>query len=836
MVSANNLKEVVVTFNKDIDAANAGTYTFDTASGLTVASKVVSGKTVTLTLTGKATQQQAADLTADGVKTVDGVAVAKTVKTVKFVDVDAPTVSGVAVTAPGVITVSFSEPLKDVPTFKVDNGQVAITNSPFLSNDGKSVSLNLGVATEGSHTVTVSGGMDFAGFKVESVDKAFTYVKDVTAPAFTVKSISERQLVLQFDEAISNATDANVVFSHTYKDSYKDTVGSRVLSNDGKTLTLSFANPIPTGNVTFYLGYTTDTAAKIQDSWGNKLAATSFTANLVSDTTAPTVSKVEAVSNTSIEVTYSEAVTGADSAANYTLKDTDGKAVPFTVALVSGNKYAVNPTSPLNGGNYTLTVKNVVDSSFNLNKLTDYTTNVSVADKVAPTIVDVNTATQGTTDVQLLTTKKVKIAFSEAMDASTITNKNNYAFNGVALDSNVTLTAVDNNKAVVLDFTNVTSGTQMTPAGQVITVGRVADAAGNYTALFSQPVTVQNNVSAPLFKEADVVDNHTVKFNFDEAITSLSAADFLISNDSGANYSPATSISVSVVDGKTVVTATTNLTLSATATGVVVTTANAATGKNAFGSTIAIANNTAVVDKFGPTALTAAAMNSINNAFVDQIVLTYSEPLYAASVQDSDFTVAGYQVTGVQVGTGSAANTVTLSVKEHTVNDLSATPSVTQVGAVEDLVRNATATSSAIVATSVDSALLTNPTVGVWASNKDVPYTDTGVTPNKTYLANTIFQANVNFAGKTGADFKSAEVSLYNGTTLLATNTAKATTLLVVGNTSITALFGEGDVANTSNDPDWNIGAYTSNQAPTKAVFTLVDQSGVSHTVTTNFN
>jgi hypothetical protein len=138
------------------------------------------------------------------------------------------------------------------------------------------------------------------------------------------------------------------------------------------------------------------------------------------------------------------------------------------------------------------------------------------------------------------------------------------------------------------------------------------------------------------------------------------------------------------------------------------------------------------------------------------------------------------------------------------------------------------------VQSGIDAALLTNPTLAVWASNVGLPYIDTSVTPNKTYLPNTIFEANVNFAGKTGADFKSAQVSLYFGTTLLATNTAKPA-LLVSGTTGLTALFGEGDAANTTDDPNWNIGAYSSNQEPDKAVFTLVDQNGVTHTVTINY-
>jgi trimeric autotransporter adhesin len=635
-----------------------------------------------------------ADLTVDAVKTTDGVSVAKSVKSVKFFDVTAPTVSNVSVSAPGVITVSFSEPLASVPTFKVDGGLVAITNTPALSADGKSVSLNLGVANEGAHTVTVSGGTDFAGYTIESVEKAFTYAKDTAAPTFTVSSVSETQLVLQFNEAITNASDANVVFSHTYKGTYNDTRASRQLSADGKTLTLTFANPIPNGTVNFYLGYTSATGTQIQDAWGNKVAEATFTANVVSDTVAPTVSKIETVSNTSIEVTYSEAVIGAATAANYTLKDSEGNAVPFTVSPVSGNKYAVNPTAPLNGGDYTLTIKNVTDSSFNTNKLVDYSTVVAVADKVAPTIVDVNTATAGTTDVQLLTTKKVKIKFSEAMNVATITNKNNYAFGGAALDSDVTLTAVDGNKAVVLDFTNATTVAQQTPAGAVITVGRVADAAGNYTAAFSQTVTVQGTVSAPLFKQAEVVGANTVKFLFDEVITGLAASDFLISADNGTNYNAATSIAVSVVDGKTVVTATTSATLPSTAANVVVKTAVTPSGKNAYDAPISIANNTATVDKYAPMATTATAVDQDGNTFVDRFTVQFSENLYVASVQDSDFTVEGYEVTGVSVNNG----TVTLTVKEKTVNDLAATPKVTLVGSVEDNDRNARASQGALTA------------------------------------------------------------------------------------------------------------------------------------------
>nr|WP_253725713.1 Ig-like domain-containing protein [Brevibacillus borstelensis] len=68
-VSATNLKEVVVTFSKEVDvetAEVASNYTF--TGGLTVASANADGKTVVLTLDGKADQQGTYELTVDGVK------------------------------------------------------------------------------------------------------------------------------------------------------------------------------------------------------------------------------------------------------------------------------------------------------------------------------------------------------------------------------------------------------------------------------------------------------------------------------------------------------------------------------------------------------------------------------------------------------------------------------------------------------------------------------------------------------------------------------------------------------------------------------------------------
>jgi trimeric autotransporter adhesin len=776
-VSAINLKEVVVTFNQDIDASNAGTYTFPAGSGLTASVQSVDGKTVVLSVTGVSAQQQTADLTIDAVKTKEGKSVAKTTSAVKFVDVFAPTVSGVSVSGPSKVTVSFSEPLQTKPTFSVDNGLLAIAGDNWVAGT-KEVELTLGATpSEGLHTVTVENGTDYAGFKVEKVSKEFTYSKDVTAPTFTVKSASETQVVLAFNEVVSNVADANVTFYHT---NIGTSAYAATKSVNGKEVTLTFANPLPTGNVNLFLEYTNDNGTKLQDAWGNKVAETSFTANVVSDVTAPTITKVEPKSNTAIEVTYSEAVTGATNSANYSVKDAEGNVVPFTnVTPVSGNTYSVNLASPLNGGSYSLTVKNVTDSSFKLNKIADFTTSVVVADKVAPTI--------GSTPALLLSNTKVKINFSEAMDAATITNKNNYLFGSAALDSAVKLTAVDNNKAVILDFSDVASGAQMAPASATINVGRVADANGNLIAAFQTAVTVPGTVSNALFEKAEVVGQNTVKFYFDEVISSLVATDFAVSIDNGTTFANTTAITnISIVDGKTVVTATTANNLPSNATNVKVKTNATPSGKNSYGAPIAIADTTTAADKYAPVFSTAQALDADTDSKVDGFTLTFSENLYVASVQETDFSVEGYEITGVS----TSGATVTLTVKEKTTADTTATPKVTLVGSVEDSARNVRNTQEAVTASSVASSQAAADAAAVATAKANLALSVTNDTqdPSTISLAGTQDGASVTWAvSGTGGTIAGSTFTTAARTT--STQTATLTATITKGASTDTVTF-----------------------------------------------
>lgn len=709
-VSANNLKEVVVTFDKNVDVETAeapNNYTLN--GGLKVASAKADGKTVVLTLEENADQQGTYELTVDGVK-----GLVKTVKEVKFFDNTTPTVAAVSAVGPKQVKVTFSEPLKAKPNFSVNEGAIAVVGDNFAAGT-KEVTLTLGAQpTASTNTVTVDGGSDYAGYKVEKVTKNFSVVVDTTPPTVSVKKASATQVVLVFSEDVENVLgNTNVEFYHTAKGTpaYKGTV----VSATGKEATINFNNPLPEGQFKIFVEYAIDNGTQISDLWGNKLPEQVITGTFTADTTAPTVTKVEAKSNTQIQVTFSEAVSGAENKANYTLKDVTGAVIPLNKAEVvdaAKNIYQVVTSAPLNGGSYSLTIKGIEDAS--KNKLVDYTTNVSVADTVPPNVKDLDTSKDGF-DAQLISPKKVKVAFTEPMDKASIENKNNYLYKGVNLDSKVTVTATDSNTAVVFDFTNVVGFTGFDDES-VIHVGRVLDVAGNPIATMQTPVKVPNSVSAPLFDKAEVTGKKTVKLYFKELITNAKADDFQV--DNGEGYADVVAISNDVVDNKSVITLTTSKELPTTAAGVKVKTVGTVDAKNQYDVPVSL-TDVAAADKFGPEWVSVKTVDTNNNGKIDAFELTFSEALYVASVQDSDFTVEGYTISGVE----TKGAVVTIKVEELDIDDSDATPAVAVIGTVEDVKRNASGPFEA-----------KNATDGVSAPDTEAPVV-TGVEDGQTYDA-----------------------------------------------------------------------------------------------------
>ncbi|MET2869510.1 Ig-like domain-containing protein [Exiguobacterium profundum] len=520
-VKALNLKQVEVKFNGDVDKASAeaeGNYTFPSASGLTVTDAVANGDTVILTVSG-ALQQLKSDLTIKKVMNKSGKSIEDTTKSVTFFDVEAPTVKDLKVVGPRKVEVSFSEPLEQAPTIKLDNGSVS--TSVQLSSDGLKATVVFGVEpTEGMHTLEIQNGSDFAGFKVEKVTREFNYAKDTAAPVVSISDAEPDQVTLKFSKPVSIKNPANVSVFHTlnnsaaYAGSNLTAVGA--INGFSDTFTVDFNTPMPEGTTTVFLN-TKENA--FEDEWGNDVASTTLSSTVTLDKVAPTVLSVVAEDESEFKVSFSEDVAGADSKANYVLTDKDGKVVSISAASLSyDDEKFVAEFSNLNlaPGAYTLTVKNIADTSFSENKLVSQVITFSVPDSTPWNVSEDAIVSSDNT--------KIRVTFDEAMSADGLTTLSNYALytSGGAKESfpaNSSIVAI-NNKTVEIRL-----GSAITDLDtyNLRIAGLLKDAAGNG---YSSTQYKEIGLTTDALTENSVVENSaktktttTLSFQLDQELS-----------------------------------------------------------------------------------------------------------------------------------------------------------------------------------------------------------------------------------------------------------------------------------------------------------------------------
>lgn len=707
-VTATNLKEIVVTFNKDVDVTTAEdptSYVVTRNAATVVTTASADGNVVTLTLATQSAQQDTATVKVQNVKAADDMKALTTVtKTVSFFDVTVPQASSVQVTGPTTLVVNFSEPMATVPTFKVDNGTY-FASVAFTAGSNKAT-LTLGVALpEGAHTVEVTGGTDYAGFAIAKTPLAFTYVKDVAAPIPTVSKSTETVVTIKFDKAVK-ATNINtdVTGYHTYNNTaaYKGTLAAVSPDANGysKTYTLTFTTPIPQGNHTIYLNAA---ANKFEDLWGNDVATTQLTATVVTDIVKPEVVSVVAKSDKKIEVTFSEDVLQADAVlkTNYILKDASGAVVKTaTYADVDNNgnfnanatitytdKVAtITMTNPLPGASYNLTVEKVKDLAFVKNTMDSKTFTFLVGDTTAPTLSKalVNT-----------TFDKVLVYFNEPMSTEGLTSAANYQYvldgaSAAALPANSTVTIVDTKTVQITLGTALANTFGAGGNDKIVVSGNLADVSNNKLGGFYKEVAVTSDaIGLANISAVKATALNTITFVVDRELSSIDVTKFTV-DGTASSVSGSTYVNAS---GSSTVTLTVNTANEAIGTDLSgVTTANlvnlsAGALTSTFGTTSTafdIAKAAATQDKIAPTLVSKELTGTTT------IVMTYSEAIKAASVSIYTYTVAGNTVSNVAVA-GSAV-TITLG----TAVAVDATPSVTQALDIEDANGNKLVSSGAV--------------------------------------------------------------------------------------------------------------------------------------------
>ncbi|MCX7922454.1 MAG: Ig-like domain-containing protein [Clostridia bacterium] len=553
-VSTNNLKEVVVKFNKTVDAdkaATVGNYTVKVGStdkGVAKATVAADKLSVTLTLTANVAQQDKVDVT---VKKDIGLAADVTKSIDSVIDTTLPVAESIKLTGPNTMEVTFSEPVKaSSAEVLVNNGIYGVT-SAVLSADFRTLTVTLSASTltNGTYSVKVSGYADYANFTAMSKTFDVVYAKDTTAPTVELVSATQKEVKVKFNKevkfsnnnVINTANGGAAYFYQTYT-AWKPYT---VTTSDNKEFTLSFddSNPstvdpiLPEGNVVITVLKEAVTDKKVVDLWGNAMAADAkLTATISADKEAPTVAKVEATAEDKIEVTFSEDVDTVQ--ANYTIKDSAAKAITQTISafnyVAADKKTTITLSSKLAGGVYTIEVKDVADKSLAGNKIVTVTKEFSVTDKTAPTVSSAVYVNNTSAD------DYVYITYSEAMATTgtgSIIDKNNYRLNGAFLAdaAKVELFGTDNKKVKVTlpDGTNFATAT--------LTVGRVSDTTGNFIVAFQTNAALDAD-AAPKVTAVNVVDKNKVEIVVDKILTTVSADGFTVTN--GA-YGPATLAAIS---------------------------------------------------------------------------------------------------------------------------------------------------------------------------------------------------------------------------------------------------------------------------------------------------
>jgi|GEM_PF-2731848 len=547
-VKAINNKEVEVAFNKTLDKETAEAIanyklTAVTTGGTATIGKAElqkDGKTVVLTLSKEGENQEAYTVGVKGIKDTDGKTVVATEKEFKFFDVTPPTIGDVSLVSPRAVKINFSEPLKNAPTVKLDNG--SISTAVALSADGKSATVEFGIEpTSGDHNLEISGGTDFAGLKVEKTTKSFTYQPDASAPIVSVDKIAPKEVTLKFSKPVKVQKASDVSVYHTVNNSGAYAGGSLTpvsadVNGYSDTYTVEFNTPIPEGNAKIFLN-TKEKA--LQDGWGNDVSSTEISTSLSIDKQAPQVTSAKAESDSKLELTFDKKVNkeDAENVANYILKDSAGKVLSnkeygfvndkgeFASTVNASydpnkNKVTIALPNSLKGGNYSLTVKNIKDTTFLENKLTSQDVNINVADTTPWNIV--SDAKQ--------TGDKIRITFNEAMSTDGLTSLKNYELRS-GVDSVNKVDFPEGTKVVILNSKAVEiqlpSGSNVT-TNAVRVSGTLKDAAGNtYTQLFKQVPVTEDRGPEVVADSAKTTATNKVEFKVDQELSgSLDASKF----------------------------------------------------------------------------------------------------------------------------------------------------------------------------------------------------------------------------------------------------------------------------------------------------------------------
>jgi hypothetical protein len=601
-VKVTNLKETVVTFNKEVDEDSAeaiGNYSLDDEdlAANTEISLNEDKKSVTITWAAGAEldNQTEYDLTVeDGVLDANGEAIEEVTVTFLANDVTLPVAESLTLIGPNKLKLVFSEP---IDATLVNDFSVTVEDEDFdyevavITVDGNEaiVELSDDELEVGPYSVEVEDFKDYANLKALKKTFALAYAKDTTAPVATVTEATQTKVVVEFNKPVYNgeAGDAQPLSVDFFYHTYTSFAPGLVMTDDNEEFTLYFEKdsipvgetwaqdtnnddyddrPLPEGTVKFVV--VADGDDNITDEWGNELSNNiSFNLSITADVTAPTVTEIDVDDDQkTIEIYFSEDIETPDED-NFTIVDEDGDDVDFTVKPFTRNVsddeyYATLEFDEVQEGELTITIEDIVDLALEENEMAKTTMKFSVEDQIAPVLDDPNTVALETkvigVDGAAGKTDAIYVTFEEEMATSgtySVLNKDNYQLlvGGVKYDLNkddkiATFNGLDKIKITLDDGDEFTVGN-----GTVqIIIGRVADKLDNKVTDFNKAFVVAAETS-PVITKVETIGEKTIEITINGELKAVNKSYITIVNGtaSGDLYSIK---SWEVDDGETIIT------------------------------------------------------------------------------------------------------------------------------------------------------------------------------------------------------------------------------------------------------------------------------------------
>lgn len=565
-VSAINARELVVTFNVQVDKAAAETTTYYSLVGETISTAVLAedGKTVTLTTADELEVANSKFTVLEIPTKADA-----NVKTAEFNTLltyaDTVTPSIVSVTAKGTTAVvTFSEILKSEGAVSL-NGSLLTAGTDYTVV-GKTITIT-GLTAEKSYRVDVVGATDHADNMANPLAVNFTVAKadvDNTKPTVSA-TVNSTEITFDFSEELVKQNLDGGITADEYAEvtvagvTYFLTDGEQDTTDKTK-FTLDAASAL--GTETFI--YTSVKVEGFKDAGNNTGDAFTFAATLQEDTTPPSLVTTSAKILTTddsnatndmdaVYLTFNEAVTVTG---NFTLKSKNGivysSATPVALtSVVSGvdldgnskiegsEQYTIQiPVDLDKNSTYTfeLAGNSVVDGSSNV--IADaLTVSLTTGSFTAPAGTVTDSLEFASTTITPVDNNVFVLEYATDVDASAL-NASNYTLGGNALPYGTVLQYLDGTKKVrftLPDASITASGTY------ILKATNVKDTDGNTLKGGNESATIylKENV-APTATKVTVLNSKSFTVAFSEALANEGAPSGLTVKINGATVTPAT--------------------------------------------------------------------------------------------------------------------------------------------------------------------------------------------------------------------------------------------------------------------------------------------------------